>query len=547
MKKSLFTAIFLGMLGAAAQAQPSSISRNAAGTWQLLVDGKPYIMISGELHNSSASTAAYMDEEIWPAVEALGLNSIILPVAWEQIEPEEGRFDMSIVDELIAGAEKHDKRLAILWFGTWKNAESLYCPVWVKKDTKRFFRALTKDGQPCRAISPFCEEALKADRNAYVTLLRHIREVDRTGRVILMQIENEVGLLAMDYDYCKAARKFLKEQVPAELTAYMKSHDGKLTPYLSRSWESAGKKTRGSWTEVFGDGPEARSFALTWQYGRFMGEIAAAGKAVYALPAYVNAWLTDDAGEEPTTSYPNGGPVSRALDVWKAAAPAVDVLAPDIYRPNYKEILTWFHRDDNPLLIPESAPVPGRALYAFGAHSALCFAPFGIEDTASDGEMVGTMKLARELEPLILESQGSELMQAFLKEGAERDTTLVFGDTRLKVLYDAEGPSYGLVIRTAEDEFTVAGLGAKVIFLSADPAKSAQLGTVKEGGFDADGTWHTRRWLNGDETMSGNYLELAGRAVMGKPAPGIYKVTTFTMPKVFNGVMTHFGGEVGYF
>ena len=118
---------------------PSKLVKNEHGSWQLIVNGKPFIMLAGELHNSSASTTEYLNN-LWTPLKTLNLNTVLAPIAWEQFEPQEGIFDYTLIDNMIDGARKNGLKLSILWFGSWKNGESSYAPTWVKEDTKRFFR-----------------------------------------------------------------------------------------------------------------------------------------------------------------------------------------------------------------------------------------------------------------------------------------------------------------------------------------------------------------------------------------------------------------------
>ena len=117
------------------------------GTGQLIVNGQPFLILGGELGNSSAGTSAEADQII-PRVAALHVNTILMPVAWEQIEPKEGGFDFNILDHWIDTARGHNIHLVLLWFGSWKNAFSNYAPGWVKSDSKRFPRAQSADGGP---------------------------------------------------------------------------------------------------------------------------------------------------------------------------------------------------------------------------------------------------------------------------------------------------------------------------------------------------------------------------------------------------------------
>jgi hypothetical protein len=112
---------------------------------QLLVQGKPFLIWGGELGNSSAGTSQQADA-ILPEMVRLDLNTVLVPVAWEQVEPREGSFDFTILDHWIDVARQQNFHLVLLWFGSGKNAFSQYAPDWVKSDTKRFPRAMAANG-----------------------------------------------------------------------------------------------------------------------------------------------------------------------------------------------------------------------------------------------------------------------------------------------------------------------------------------------------------------------------------------------------------------
>ncbi|HTJ28878.1 MAG TPA: beta-galactosidase, partial [Acidobacteriaceae bacterium] len=122
------------------------------GRYALMVDGAPYLVLGGQIHNSSAWPSEL--PQVWKSMEALHANTVEAPVYWEQFEAQEGHFDYSTVDALLDGARAHQLHLVVLWFGTWKNGNNHYVPTWVKADTKRFPRTIRPDGEPIDVMSP---------------------------------------------------------------------------------------------------------------------------------------------------------------------------------------------------------------------------------------------------------------------------------------------------------------------------------------------------------------------------------------------------------
>jgi len=146
------------------------------GRYALFVDGRPYLVLGGQIHNSSAWPSEL--PQVWESMSTLHANTIEAPVYWEQFEPSEGQFDYSSVDQLVEGARAHNLHMVLLWFGTWKNGNMHYVPTWVKTDTKRFPRTIRPDGEPIDVLSPHGRNTLDADKTAFVTLMRHLKKID---------------------------------------------------------------------------------------------------------------------------------------------------------------------------------------------------------------------------------------------------------------------------------------------------------------------------------------------------------------------------------
>lgn len=544
--KTLFLIMF-ALAQTLAQTSIPHLAKKGSAT-QLIVEDEPFLMIAGEVHNSSASTVKYMTP-LFPKLKQMNINSVFVTLAWEQFEPEEGVYDYTLVEAIIDKAKENNLKVALLWFASWKNGESSYAPLWVKKDTKRFWRVKTEDGKEVETLSPFCEATKKADAKAFKALMKHIKAYDKDQTVILMQPQNEVGMF-QDIDYNKASLKKYEKEVPKTLMDYLNKNKNHLEDYLKKAWSSSGYKTKGSWKEVFGDTPEAKTFFTTWEYATYINHVAAAGREEYNLPMMVNAWIVQDPSQLPG-EYPNGGPVSRVLDVWKAAAPAIDIQSPDIYLSNFKEIVAMYHREDNPLLVLESTSEVGRAYYAFGEHDAICYSPFGVEDAYNDFLFVKSYDVLNEVEHLILNYQGTGKMRAVLQEGDETYKDFYFGDYKVKVMYEKpDEPSFGIIIHTVSDEFIMIGLNLTVYFTSEVKGNTGYIGQVFEGRYEGE-NWVTTRMLNGDETYHNSRLRVIGRQFtteekleekekkQGEPdeyspatqkrisTPGIYKVVVY--------------------
>ncbi|MRW92494.1 hypothetical protein GJ699_21070 [Duganella sp. FT80W] len=511
--------------GNAYAASPPHLRKQGSAT-QLMVDDQPFLLLGGELHNSSASSLAYLDQ-LWPTLKAAEVNTVLAPVEWDQIEAVEGRFDFTLLDGVLKQARAHNTRLVLLWFGAWKNSMSTYAPAWVKKDTQRFPRARTRAGVAQEILTPFSANTLAADSAAFRALLAHLKQVDNQHTVLMVQVENEIGMLPEVRDYSVAANAAWQAQVPAELTAYLAAHKDTLQPALKTAWLERGARASGSWADVFGDTIEAEEIFQAWHYARFVEALTAAGKSAYALPMYVNVALNRP-GKRPG-EYPSAGPLPHLFDIWKPGAPSIDVLAIDTYFPNFIHWARQFKRPDNPLFIPEAnhaeRPDAGAdAFYAIGEHDAFGFSPFAIDDIKNgESSLPQAYRVLKQISPIINQHQGSGKLHGFkapLSYEGEVDVapqSVRMGGYTLSVSFNAPweklAPSEvqnrgGLVIQTGDDEFLVAGKGLTIVFGSED---GAQVGIEKavEGSYQ-NGRWVEGRWMNGDETHQGRHIGLPG-------------------------------------
>jgi len=543
---------------------------NKNGGVELIVNNQSFLMFSGELHNSSTGSAHYM-RSIWPRMAKQNLNTVIAPISWELIEAKEGVFDFSLVDSMIVGARKENLKLVLIWFASWKNGTSTYVPEWVKTDTKRFPLVKDKNGKTKNILSTLGENTLKADARAFAELMKYIRKIDVDDQtVVMVQVQNEIGVL--DYmasygggnfymrDYSDIATKAFNGQVPAELINYLEKNNEKLYPALKEVWAENGFKKNGTWEEVFGKGIKyegedwktnfsfyTEELFMAWNYAKYVGEIAKQGKAQYALPMYANAWLKQDKGRAPG-QYPSGGPLPQVIDVWRAAAPSIDFIAPDIYIvEEFDWVCDEFTRSGNPLFIPETKVGPAsaaRAFYAFGKYNAIGYAPFGIDggglmlsanpDDHSIEKVYGCLK---NLEPIIQKYKGSDRMTGLFIDDKKRSDKIEMGDYTVSLRRNSLAGSQGLVgvqvkeevkeddvaaglivFKLADNEFLVAGgIGSSLISVTkGNSNKSENIGYafVDEISYE-NGVMKSHR-LNGDETAFGGPVIKPGQVKIFK-------------------------------
>jgi hypothetical protein len=524
---SLPILLLLGYLPAASlsaqDAGAPHLEQRGAAT-QLIVDGKPFLILGGELHNSSSSSLDYM-KEIWPKLQAMSLNTVVTPLSWELIEPQEGKFDFALVDGLLAQARAANERVVFLWLASWKNGMSSYAPVWVKQDTKRFPRVV-EHGNEVEILSPASAATQEADGRAFASLMQHLKKVDgRQHTVLMMQVENEVGVLGDTRDHSAEANSAFAAQVPADLTRYLDEHKDALYPDLRVRWEAQGDKTAGTWAELFGTTARADEIFMAWQYARFVQAVTARGKAAYNIPMYVNTWL---AGDDSTPgSYPSGGPEPWVVDVWEAAGSALDFYSPDLYAENFAEWCLRYHRDGNPLFMPETrggAAGAANVFYALGEESGVGFSPFGIDsDLDEKGDLAASYAALAKMAPLILAHQSAGGLHGFLLSKSSPSAEFAMNGVAVQVSLDAifgaaAQTGFGLIMATGKDEFLGVGKGFRVAFSAQSEAgPRVGLAAIDEGTFE-DGKWVSRRRLNGDENDQGKYWRFDSHQVRTEKA-----------------------------
>jgi hypothetical protein len=495
-----------------AAAMPRLIEKD--GRHALLVDGKPFLMLGGQAHNSSGWPG--MMPQVWQAVNLMHLNTLEVPLYWEQIEAQPGKFDFSIVNTLLSQARQHKVRLVLLWFATWKNGSNHYMPQWMKQDAAKYPNVIGKKGQPVDSPSPHSQAALDADIKAFTAVMSYLKKADPQHTVIMVQVENESGSWDTQRDYSPTAQKLFDAPVPAEL----------LNPAVLKAL-NVSANTSGTWEKVFGD--RADEYFQAWSIARYVGKVAAAGKAVNSLPLYVNAALRDPLSNPHANEYESGGPTDNVFPIWKTAAPAIDLLAPDIYLKGSERILKvleLYNRPNNALFVPEAGLVADNAKYLYPTIAAggIGFSPFGIEDNNHGAKPA---ELAERLAPYakdyaVLNPMMTELarwsFEGKVKSAIELedhgDQTIDLGNWQATVSFTkqkentepADKPTMGklMIVQLSADKFIIIGSQSHITFkpLGKNAGKAWQYLVVEEGRFEND-MFKSLRILNGDETDFG--------------------------------------------
>jgi Domain of unknown function (DUF5597)/Beta-galactosidase len=475
------------------------IARHSTG-FSFEIDGKETILLGGQIHNSSSSCKESIDSS-FAKVASLNYDFVISPISWKQFEPSEGKFDHSLLEYQIRSAQKHGLRLVLIWFGAFKNAKSMYAPDWVRADVQRFPRALNKPGgEPSDAptLSVFSKNLLDADLAAFSELMKYLKAKDKNHTVLIVQIENEMGLLGSSRDYSEAA---------------------------VAAWNQRGIADTWQENEKF----MAEAFA------KYANALATSGKKIKNLPMYVNAWLGPQHGQTEAGQWPSGGPSSLVLDTWKKFAPEVDILSPDIYELDALPVMAQYSRSDNPLFIPESRHIVGNLFWALGHHKAIGYAMFAAEDGRVGNQMSSAYAILREAKHTIASAQKSGTIRALLMQEPTAEPIVKFGSLTVEpkdtlaglkrfvevagvdlLIKDVKLPSEledlpvtiespadtrpsGIVMQLNESEYYLIGKGINLSF--SEPGYRIEIDDVEEGRFEND-KWIPMRNLNGDERLN---------------------------------------------
>jgi beta-galactosidase GanA len=507
----------------AQQSQLIPMLNRTNGITRLYVGGKPFLILGGELGNSTSSDTGYM-RPVWPKLKSMHLNTVLAPVYWELMEPVEGKFDFILLDSMIAGARRQDLKLILLWFGSWKNSMSCYAPEWIKLNQQKFERARDSKGKGFEILSAFNQANLNADQAAFTALMKYIASIDAGHHTIIMiQVENEIGMLTEAREYTEAANLAFKSKVPDELIHYLKKNKNGLVPEFKAIWEKNGYRETGNWEEVFGSGLPTDEIFQAWQYAVYTNAVAESGRKAYNIPMYVNAALNYKNAKP--GQYPSAGPLPHLMDIWQAGAPAINILSPDFYNPYFKSYSDLYIRRNNPFFIPEIRFEPNNAAKVFlavGHYKAIGFSPFSIESVVSVSEepLAKSYALLQQLSAVILNNQISGKMDAVLLDSNFQKQELVMGAYTLTVSHeyslgwspDSKSPEWpetgGLIIQTGEREFIIAGTGIVVTF-SSSANKNQSVGILRayEGEY-VNGEWKPGRRMNGDQDHQGRHIRI---------------------------------------
>jgi beta-galactosidase GanA len=493
---------------------------------QLYVDEKPFLILGGELGNSTTSSIDYM-RPVWARLKSMHLNTVLAPVYWELMEPTEDRFDFTLVDSMIAEARLQNLKLVLLWFGSWKNSMSCYAPEWIKLNQEKYERAIDSKGKGLEILSAFNKTNLEADKNAFAALMKHVALTDgRESTVIMIQVENEIGMLTEAREYTPAANHAFSSRVPGELMNYLKKNKNELVPELLTQWQKSGFATNGSWEEIFGKGLSTDEIFQAWQYAVYTNEVAAAGKKEYDIPMYVNAALNYK--NVNPGQYPSAGPLPHLMDIWQAAAPEIDILSPDFYNPYFKHYSDLYSRQHNPFFIPEIRAEPDNAAKVFqavGHYQAIGFSPFSIESVTTDVEksVTKSYNLLEQLTPLILEYQVKGKVAGVLLDSTVQKQEITMGNYTLTVSHEftlgwspgSKNPGWpesgGLIIQTGDNEFIITGTGIVVSFSTSTQSNhSVGILQVYEGEYK-NKVWTPGRRMNGDQDHQGRHVRIPVR------------------------------------
>lgn len=586
-KNILKTIVAVLMLCPAATATAQAVLEKSANGAHINVNGQPMLILGGELSNSAATCFEDIDR-VMPEMKSLGLNTVLVPAQWDLIEPREGEYDLSLIGRTIDKARENQLKVVFLWFGAWKNSMSCYAPMWFKEDTKRFPRAMTATGKPMEIASAFSKNVLEADRRAFTKLMEYIAEKDKgQSTVIMVQVENEIGMLENARDYSPEATRLYNADVPQDLLSYLESNANTLHPYTlkkltgSETYSTGSRKALlqklkrgGTWAGMFGDDIYTEEMFMAYHYAKYVEQLAQKAQAIHGIPLYVNAAL-NSRGRKPG-EYPSAGPLAHLIDMWRCAAPGISMLSPDIYDTGFKSWASQYDLPGNPLFIPESRCCENsgvRAMYTFGEHHAVGFCPFAI-DVASPKDKAsvkGSYAVLNQLAPLLIGEQTSDKQTGneakslansstralsakktwgLLLDKADNGRTITDDglvmtcnhyftlpwDARAKAETWPEGG--GIIIKLGKNDYIVAGNGIVVKFQTETEKAQEENRALGEDGFALSGQ-ATAKKAEGGKKFSGKRIGIGTVDEVSIDGNG-----TMSYLRRLNGDQTHQGRHV---
>lgn len=491
-----------------------------------MVNDMPFLLLAAETHNSASTSDEYM-LNVWEKLDELNGNTVLVPVPWELIEPQEDYFDFSLVEKVVNDAREHNIKLVLLWFGSWKNGVSTYVPSWIKTDLVRFPRTENEYGIKSRTLSMFGSDILRVELNSFKKLIEYIKEIDEERQTVLaVQIENEVGILDAARDFSIQATKDFEKDVPAELLEHIKKTDN---DFFAQAIVRALDTFDRSWLGVFGE--HADEVFMCWNYARYINKLAAYAKESYALPMFTNVWLKESDQEEPGF-YPCGGPIPDMIDVWKGGAPCLDLVAPDIYTFEFDKFASFYTKNNNPLFIAETRRdkwAVANLYTAIGKYNTLCYSPFGAEsigedksfitqilhtnaaDTNVSSEMIKeylsqSYKLFGNMMPIILECYGTDQMIGFSQDANCMSKQIKLGEYQFSIEFyhridDGNEfiPGAGIIIKRDSGELLFIGYGYRAYPKTMRSGKQLDFLSLEKGFFNEKANWVKHMDLNGDE------------------------------------------------
>jgi hypothetical protein len=449
------------------------------GRKAFFVDGKPFIILGLQWDCDGCYTPEDMDP-FFEHGEKMGLNTASLLLYWKEIEPVKGEYRFEMLDHRIEMARKHNMKIVLVWFGSYKNGNLTYAPDYIRFDHKTYTKVIDKHGKVhTNFCCPTARETHRRDELALIEVFKHLKEVDsETHTVILFQMENETGIFGTDRCYCGSCNEEYKKN------DYEKEY-----------------------------GVRAGEYFTAQCIAEYCDSLTKTVKDIYPLPVYMNAWLNKvHANERAGFDYPNGGPVPDVLEMYFKTIKYIDCIAPDIYqfsRRDFEYFCKAYSIHNNPLFIPECATGMGtrtarNIFYAIGDYAAFGYDPWAINRccpgfmttplvTTVDGrwsdeayELHKSYKVINDaMEPIVM-AQNTPNIKTIVQEEGENGILLKFGDIDAEVTYEhPANTARGLVIRRSKDEFIVIGGGFHIRF-SREGGKKVSIATVESGKFEGE-------------------------------------------------------------